>query len=254
MQANSGTSQYWRQKWDIFQTKKPKQSNNKMMWFVVLSSCYFVYGETFFWDLTWLINCQVMLMLSEMLNYTLCVCRNTGEPNPHHGQAGAGSLHALQAGDRERRPGGGHQQEDLERNHQGPQLTHLHHQRRLHTSDTVRTTDTHTCAHTHKRQLQITILVYLCLCFHHTFCHTPIFISLHWCAAIGAVYWHDGFIDLIWVRVHRDGGWKCWDVYLIKHLYFPAEMAHFSDLIIRKLLVFIQSDVAMWLVLELYIM
>lgn len=60
--------------------------------------------------------------------------RDPCEPNPDHGQAGVGSLYALRSGDREGRLGGSDQQEAVEGDHQGPELAHLHHQRRLHTA------------------------------------------------------------------------------------------------------------------------
>ena len=63
--------------------------------------------------------------------------RNPSQSYPHHGQAGPGSVHAVQAGDREGRPGGGHQQEDLERNHKGTQPANLHHQCSFHPAHTV---------------------------------------------------------------------------------------------------------------------
>uniref|UniRef100_A0A8B9SV07 Uncharacterized protein n=1 Tax=Anas platyrhynchos TaxID=8839 RepID=A0A8B9SV07_ANAPL len=58
--------------------------------------------------------------------------RDPRQPDPHHGQAGAGPVHALHAGDGEGRPGGGHQQEAVAGDHQGAQPAHLHHQRCLH--------------------------------------------------------------------------------------------------------------------------
>lgn len=63
--------------------------------------------------------------------------RNPSQSYPHHGQAGPGPVHVVQAGDREGRPGGGYQQEDLERNHKGTQPAYLHHQCSFHSAHTV---------------------------------------------------------------------------------------------------------------------
>lgn len=71
------------------------------------------------------------------LLFPIYLHRNPGEPHSHHGQAGAGLVYALQAGDREGRPGGGDQQEDLERNHKGTQFAYLHHQRCFYSAHTV---------------------------------------------------------------------------------------------------------------------
>lgn len=60
------------------------------------------------------------------------------EPDPDHGEADPGPVRAVQAGRVEGRPGGGHQQEAVARDHQGPQPPLLHHQRRLHPQNTVR--------------------------------------------------------------------------------------------------------------------
>lgn len=63
--------------------------------------------------------------------------RNSCEPHSHHGEAGAGPLQAVQAGDREGRPGGSYQQEDLEGDHQRSQPAHIHHQRSFHSPHPV---------------------------------------------------------------------------------------------------------------------
>lgn len=39
----------------------------------------------------------------------MLLCRNSSEQDPHHGQAGFGSVYAVPACDGEGRPGGGHQ-------------------------------------------------------------------------------------------------------------------------------------------------
>ena len=63
--------------------------------------------------------------------------RDPSEQDPHHGQAGAGPVHAVPAGDGEGGAGGGHQQETVEGDHQGPEPAHLYHQRSLHPQDPV---------------------------------------------------------------------------------------------------------------------
>uniref|UniRef100_A0A8C9MTC5 WD repeat domain 18 n=1 Tax=Serinus canaria TaxID=9135 RepID=A0A8C9MTC5_SERCA len=63
--------------------------------------------------------------------------RDPREPDPHHGQAGAGPVHAVHAGDREGGSGGGHQQEAVAGDHQGAEPAHLHHQRGLHPAHPV---------------------------------------------------------------------------------------------------------------------
>ena len=54
-----------------------------------------------------------------------------------HGQAGAGSLRAVQLGDRPRRPCRGHQQEAVARSHQRPGSAVLNHVGGFHPKNTV---------------------------------------------------------------------------------------------------------------------
>lgn len=90
--------------------------------------------------------CFLMYFISGAWQYFLFIyfwcCRNPGESYSHHGQTGPGSLHALQAGDREGWPGGGHQQEIVEGDHERAQPAYLNHQCSLHPSHTV-STQTH---------------------------------------------------------------------------------------------------------------
>lgn len=51
--------------------------------------------------------CVIIPIFLAML--IMLLCRDSSEPDPHHGQAGAGSVYALPAGDGEGWPGGGNQ-------------------------------------------------------------------------------------------------------------------------------------------------
>jgi len=63
--------------------------------------------------------------------------RNAGESYPDHGEADSGPVRAVPPRGVEGRPGRGHQQEVVERDHQGSELTVVDHQCRVHSTYSV---------------------------------------------------------------------------------------------------------------------